>query len=198
MTLGSLRLPPLGLATADFEPRRAALFCLVLLTAGCALASFALACATPFAAYAVIAAAMLPWSSALLVVAAAWIVNQAIGFGALHYPHDANTIYWGLAIGAAALAATAAATLVLWALSRASRVAALCAALLAAYVAYELVLFAFTPVLGGSGAFTPAIVTRLGLLNVAWLIGLVLVCQAAIILDRIRRSWLAAWTVLKC
>jgi hypothetical protein len=192
MTLGSLRLPPLGLATADFEPRRAALFCLVLLTAGCALASFALACATPFAAYAVIAAAMLPWSSALLVVAAAWIVNQAIGFGALHYPHDANTIYWGLAIGAAALAATAAATLVLWALSRASRVAALCAALLAAYVAYELVLFAFTPVLGGSGAFTPAIVTRLGLLNVAWLIGLVLVCQAAIILDRIRRSWLAA------
>jgi hypothetical protein len=192
MTLGSLRLPPLGLATADFEPRRAALFCLVLLTAGCALASFALACATPFAAYAVIAAAMLPWSSALLVVVAAWIVNQAIGFGALHYPHDANTIYWGLAIGAAALAATAAATLVLWALSRASRVAALCAALLAAYVAYELVLFAFTPVLGGSGAFTPAIVTRLGLLNVAWLIGLVLVCQAAIILDRIRRSWLAA------
>jgi uncharacterized membrane protein (DUF485 family) len=192
MTLGSLRLPPLGLATADVEPRRAALFCLLLLSAGCALASFALACATPFAAYAVIAAAMLPWSSALLVVAVAWIVNQAIGFGALHYPHDANTIYWGLAIGVAALAATAAATLVLRALSRGYQFVALGAALLVAYVAYELVLFAFTPVLGGSGAFTPAIVIRLGLLNVAWLIGLVLVCQAAIMLDRVRRRHMAA------
>jgi hypothetical protein len=191
MGLESLRLPGLPQTAAEIEPRRAALCCLVLLIAGCALASFALACATPFAAYAVIAAATLPWSSALLVVAAAWIVNQAIGFGALHYPHDANTIYWGLAIGAAALAATAAAALVLRSLSRGNQFLALGAALLAAYAAYELVLFSFTPALGGSGAFTPAIVVRLGLLNLAWLIGLVLVYQAAIMLDRVRRRRLA-------
>jgi hypothetical protein len=192
MALDSLlRLPALRQVT-ELEPRRAALFCLVLLTAGCALASFALACATPFAAYAVIAAALLPLPTASLVIAAAWMVNQAIGFGALHYPHDAHTVFWGLAIGAAALAATAAAALLLRALSRMSQVAALGAALLAAYCAYELVLFAFTPMLGGSGAFTPAIVTRLGLLNVAWLVGLVLVCQAATMLDRIRRRRLAA------
>jgi hypothetical protein len=61
--------------------RYAPLFCFVLLTAACALASFAFACATPFAAFAVMAAEMLPLSSALLVVAAAWIVNQGIGFG---------------------------------------------------------------------------------------------------------------------
>src|SRR5215831_9437108 len=36
------------------EPRRAAIFCFALLTMSCALASFALACATPFAAFAVI------------------------------------------------------------------------------------------------------------------------------------------------
>jgi len=189
MALDILR-PGLLDAAAELEQRRAPLFCLVLLTAGCALASFALACATPFAAYAVIAAAMLPLPSALLVVAAAWIVNQAIGFGALHYPHDPNTVFWGLAIGAAALAATAAATLLLRALSRTSRLAALCAALLAAYCAYELVLLAFGPLLGGSGAFTLAIIVRLGLLNAAWLIGLVFVCQAAIMLDR---TWRAAW-----
>ena len=75
-------------------------FCLLLLTAACALASFAFACATPFAAFAAIAAAMLRLPAALLVVAAAWIVNQAIGFGALGYPIDLNTMLWGTAIGA--------------------------------------------------------------------------------------------------
>ena len=179
-------------AAPELETGRAALFCLVLLTAGCALASFALACATPFAAYAVIAAAMLPLSSALLVVAAAWMVNQAIGFGALHYPHDTNTIFWGLAIGAGALAATAAAALLLRVLSRGSQLAAFGAALLAAYCAYELVLFGSTPVLGGSGAFTPAIVARLSLLNVAWLIGLVMVWQAARMVVRNQRRRFAA------
>jgi hypothetical protein len=58
----------------------------LLLTAACALASFAFACATPFAAFAAIAGAMLPLSAALPVVLAAWIVNQAIGFGVLGYP----------------------------------------------------------------------------------------------------------------
>ena len=42
------------------EPRYAPLFCFALLTAACALASFAFACAAPFAAFAVVAAAMLP------------------------------------------------------------------------------------------------------------------------------------------
>jgi hypothetical protein len=184
--------PGLPYAAAELEPRRAALFCLVLLTAGCALASFAVACATPFAAYAVIAAAMLPLPSALLVVGGAWIVNQAIGFGALRYPHDGNTIAWGLAIGAAALAATAAAALLLRTLPRTSQLVALGAALVGAYAAYELVLFVFTPVLGGSGAFTLAIIGRLGLLNVAWLVGLLAVCQAAIMLDHVRRRRRAA------
>lgn len=90
------------------EPRHAAIFCFALLTLSCALASFALACATPFAAFAVIAAAALPRRPALLVVAGAWLVNQTIGFGALHYPINFSTIAWGFVIGAAALAATAA------------------------------------------------------------------------------------------
>jgi hypothetical protein len=45
--------------------------------------------------------------------------------------------------------------------------------LLAAYVAYEVILFAFAPVLGGGGAFTAAIVARIGLINALWMIGLV-------------------------
>src|SRR5215831_18778711 len=157
------------------EMRYAPLFCFVLLTAACALASFAFACATPFAAFAVMAAEMLPLSSALLVVAATWIVNQGIGFGALHYPIDANTILWGIVIGAAALAATTAAAGALRLAQHVGTAVSLGVALVAAYATYELVLLMATPLLGGGGAFTVAIIGRLGVLNIYWLIGLVAV-----------------------
>ena len=175
-----------GFRLAPLEPRRAPPFCFALLTISCALASFALACATPFAAFAVVAAAMLPLRPALLVVAGAWLVNQTIGFGALHYPIDASTIAWGFVIGAAALAATATSNAVLRALP-ANRVPLMLAlALLCAYSAYEIVLFVATPFLGGAGAFTTAIVARLGLLNVAWLIGLVTACEIVRLLNPFR------------
>jgi len=158
-------------------PRLAPLFCFALLTAACALASFALACATPFAAFAVVAAAMLPLRPALLVVAGAWLVNQGIGFGALHYPIDGSTIAWGFVIGAAALLATAAASGALRMLPQGRTPLMLAIALVAAYAAYELALLAATPFLGGEGAFTAAIVTRLGFLSAVWLAGLVAACE---------------------
>src|SRR5689334_12108048 len=95
---------------APVAQRHAPLFCFVLLTMASALASLVFACATPFAAFAVIAAAMLPLRSALLVVAGSWLVNQGIGFGVLHYPIDVTTMLWGLVIGTAALAGTLAAS----------------------------------------------------------------------------------------
>jgi len=180
----SLRLPSSsanGWRLAPVEPPHAPLFCFALLTVSCALASFALACATPFAAFAVVAAAMLPLRSAVLVVAGAWLVNQGIGFGALHYPIGGNTMLWGLAIGPAALAATAISVAVLRSLAqgRTPLVLALglAFALACAYTAYELVLLAATPFLGGAGSFTTAIVSRIGLLNVVWLIGLIAACE---------------------
>ena len=84
---------------------------------------------------------------------------------------------WGLAIGAAALIATATSALVLRFLPRAGGPAALGLILIAAYPANEVVLFAFTPALGGAGSFTLAIIARIGLLNVLWMIGLVAGCQ---------------------
>ena len=159
------------------ESRYAPLFCFALLTIACGLASFVFACATPFAAFAVVAAAALPSQSALLAVTAAWVVNQAIGFGVLHYPVDMNTILWGLVIGMAALAATVTSTIVLRMLRRNGTPVALGFALIGAYAAYELVLLAATPLLGGAGGFTTAIVGRLGVLSVLWLIGLVAACE---------------------
>ena len=164
---------------APVESHHAPLFCFALLTVACALASFAFACATPFAAFAVVAAAMLPLPSALLTVAAAWLVNQGIGFGFLHYPVDVNTIAWALVIGAAALAATATSVMLLHATRRASAAVAFGVALLAGYAAYEFVLFAATPFLGGEDNFTVAIVGRLGGLNVPWLIGLIAACEVS-------------------
>ena len=166
----SLRLAPV-------ESRYAPLFCCLLLTAACALASFAFACATPFAAFAVVAAATLPLQSAILVTLAAWLVNQGIGFGLLHYPVDASTVSWGLVMGGAALAATVASMVVLRSTQRTGTAVALSAALIGAYATFEFVIFAATPFLGGAEDFSTAIVGHLGLLSVLWLIGLVAVCQ---------------------
>src|SRR6516162_3926674 len=173
MTLDDLPPSAARFRLYPVEPRHASIFCFALLTISCALASFALACATPFAAFAVIAAAMLPLRPALLVVTGAWLVNQSIGFGALHYPINASTIAWGFVIGAAALAATAVSAAVLRALPSNRTPLVLSLTLVCAYAAYELALLAATPVLGGAGAFAMAIVVRLWLLNIAWLIGLV-------------------------
>ena len=169
-------------------PRYAAMFCFALLTVSCALASFALACATPFAAFAVVAAAALPLRPALLVVTGAWLVNQTIGFGALHYPIDASTIAWGFVIGAAALAATAASSVMLRALPQGRTPLVLALALVAAYAAYELTLLAATPFLGGEGAFTVAIVTRIGLTSAVWLAGLVAACEIVRMIDPFGRG----------
>jgi hypothetical protein len=173
------RLPPV-------RERYAPLFCFALLTAACALSSFAFACATPFAAFAVIAAATLSLRSALLVMLAAWLVNQAIGFCALGYPYDFDTMAWGLVIGAAALAATIAAVLVLRTASIRLPIAS-GLALASAYAAYEFVLVAATPALGGAGDFTLAIVGHLTVLNVLWFLGLFAACEIARLLGARRQ-----------
>jgi hypothetical protein len=169
-------------------PRVAPMFGFALLTVSCALASFALACATPFAAFAVVAAAMLPLRPALLVVAGAWLVNQSIGFGVLHYPVDGSTIAWGFVIGAAALLATAAASTILRMLPQGRTPLMLAITFVAAYAVYELALLAATPFLGGEGAFTAAIVTRIGLTSAVWLAGLVAVCEIVRLVDPFGRA----------
>jgi hypothetical protein len=61
-------------------------------------------------------------------------------------------------------------------------------AFVAAYAAYELALFAVTPFLGGAGAFTAAIVTRIGLTSAVWLTGLVAACEIVRLLGPLGRG----------
>lgn len=192
MSLSLLSPSANGCRLGPVEPRHAPLFCFVLLTVSCALASFALACATPFAAFAVIAAAMLPLRSALLVVTGAWLVNQGIGFGALRYPIDGNTMLWGVVIGIAALAATATSTAVLRLRPRATTPLVLALALIGSYGVYEVALLAATPFLGGADNFTAAIVARIGVLNGVWLIGLVAACEIVRLLNPFKRGHTAS------
>ena len=192
MSLSLLSPSANGCRLGPVEPRHAPLFCFVLLTVSCALASFALACATPFAAFAVIAAAMLPLRSALLVVTGAWLVNQGIGFGALRYPIDGNTMLWGVVIGIAALAATATSTAVLRLRPQATTPLVLALALIGSYGVYEVALLAATPFLGGADNFTAAIVARIGVLNGVWLIGLVAACEIVRLLNPFKRGHTAS------
>src|SRR5262249_44745068 len=142
-------------------------------------ASLVFSCATPFAAFAVFAAAVLPLRSALATIVAVWLVNQVIGFGLLGFPHDLNTVLWGLALGIAAAAATVAAAVLFQRLSQIGRSAIYPLALIASFAAYELCLAAVTPVLGGADGFGATVVGQLPFPNAVWLAGLVAVAEAA-------------------
>lgn len=175
-----------GLSVFDFAgvtERATAVACFALLSTACALASLAFACAAPFAAFAVIAAAMLPMRLAVSTIAAVWLINQAIGFGVLNYPADVNTMLWGAVILAAALASTGAASIVLR-YARGSRIITLGIAFIAAFAAYELPLLAATPILGGHEAFAPAIIARIIGLNALWLAGLMVASEIVRMLMR--------------
>src|SRR5215470_8648884 len=66
-------------------------------------------CVTPFAAFAVIAAATVARRDAVLLAVALWLTNQAVGFGVLHYPWSVSTLAWGAVLGVAAVVGTVAA-----------------------------------------------------------------------------------------
>ena len=138
-----------------------------LLVLASAVGSLAFACVTPFAAFAVASAYALSSRTALLTVGVIWFTNQLVGFAFLDYPWTVDTALWGLAIGAAALLATALAWMVmrLWHLNIGIAVGM---AAVAAFGTYEATLFLVSLLLGGQEAFAPAIVGRIALLNLGW------------------------------
>jgi hypothetical protein len=56
--------------------------------------SRAFACAMPFTALATMAAFTLRRQEALAMVLFAWVANQAVGFGLMHYPWTSSTVCW--------------------------------------------------------------------------------------------------------
>jgi hypothetical protein len=160
----------------DGSRRNAAWLWSLLLVALSLVGSLAFACVTPFAAFAVAAAWALSLRAALLTVACVWLGNQVIGFSFLDYPWTPDTALWGLAIGAATLAATAIAGTIMRTTGP-HRALALGSGFAAAFAVYEIALFLVTFGLGGQEAFAPAIVGQFALLNLAWTIPLVAVWE---------------------
>jgi hypothetical protein len=125
-----------------------------------------LGCLVPFAAISAAAAASLRTRSGAALVTIVWALNQLIGFSYHHYPHDASTYAWGVAMLVAALVAFAAA--------RAVR-ARPWLAFLAAFAAFELVLVTFSIALGGWEAYAPRVLAMISIVNAVWFV----VAQAA-------------------
>jgi hypothetical protein len=131
--------------------------------------SFGLACAMPFAALCAVGACTLPRRDAFSVAGAAWMANQVIGFGFLHYPWTASCLAQGAAIGLSALLCTLAADGVRRQSIRWHPLVGCAVAYAAAFVSFEAVLAAFAVALGGLENFTPRSVAGiLGINTVAW------------------------------
>lgn len=147
---------------------------IALLVAASATFSLGFACATPFAAFAAIAALTMPRRDALFLIGLVWFANQAIGFGLLHYPCTADCLAWGLGLGIASTAATFGAG------RAADRFSALpgplvsAAAFLVAFAFYESMLFAASVIFqSGVEDYSAAIVGRIFTINAAAFLGLV-------------------------
>jgi hypothetical protein len=147
--------------------------------------SLGLACAMPFAALAAVAALTLERRDALLLVGLAWLANQAVGFGVLHYPWTADTLAWGLALLAVPVLATLGAALC------ATRVGALpksfvaLVVFLSAFAIYEGLLFLVTLAVGaGMEAYEPEVVAKIFALN-----GAVFAAFLAASRLRLPRAW---------
>ena len=147
---------------------------ILLLAAASVFVTLGMACATPFAALATLAAFHMSRRDGFALVGLAWLGDQAVGYGLLGYPHSASSYAWGVVLaGAAVLALFVARTLVDRLRTRGPLVAG-AVGFAGAFVAYEAVLLAATPVLGsGLEPLAPAVVgwvLRVNLLSLAGLL----------------------------
>ncbi|HEV2263859.1 MAG TPA: hypothetical protein VGR79_04930 [Stellaceae bacterium] len=138
--------------------------------------SWALACVTPFAAFAAMLATTENRGTALGTMALIWFANQAVGVAVLGYPLDVHSIGWGAAIGVAALLATGAATAV--AQTGLRHWLRLVLAFAAAFAVYEIALALVATATGELAEFAPTTVARLAALDAAWLAALVVLREA--------------------
>ena len=168
-------------------PRTAGTALWIALIAGLTVVgSYGWACAAPLAAVAALAALTLGRTEGLVLVVATWIVNQAVGFVLLSYPHTFESYAWGAAIGAGAVAGYLAARAVVHAAGVPALVA-LGTAFAAAFVFYQLGMYALGNALANDpGAFSTAIVTEVFVINAIAFIGFVLIHRAAVALSLLK------------
>lgn len=148
---------------------------LVLLVAASIVFSLGLACAVPLAAFGAAAALTLDRRDARLLLLAVWLANEIVGYAALGYPWNANSLAWGAVLGGVAVLTTEAARVAALRAARLGWVAAAGVSFVAAFAAYEgTLIVASIAGLGGFDAYAPPNVGRVFALNAAALVGLLL------------------------
>lgn len=149
------------------------------------IGSFALACVAPMAAVAALAALTLRRTEGLILVVAAWIVNQAVGFVLLSYPHTPDTYAWGAAIGAASVLGYFAAAAV--APRAKSAIVATLVAFAAAFIVYQVALYAFGVATSYAGdSFSLSVVGEVLGINAVAYAGFLLIHRAAVALSLVK------------
>ncbi len=141
------------------------------LGASTVVGSLLLACVFPFASFAALAALTMTPRCGLMLVTAAWALNQATGFFLMSFPWEAQAVGHGIAILAATLAATVVARGVLTKLSGPVALRA-GAALLSAFVMHQILLRAYAGIGGGAENFSAEIITGIALNDAIWFTGL--------------------------
>jgi hypothetical protein len=154
-----------------YSPNRTSTIWTAILAAVTSFGSYGFACVFPFSALAVLAAITLPRRSGLLLMIGVWVVNQAVGYGLHGYPTDTNTIAWGVAIGAATIAAYYVARAIVSERTSLLSVQSFLG-LAGAFFSYEAILFAFAQLAGGLETFSADIVSKLALSDALWFCGL--------------------------
>jgi hypothetical protein len=146
------------------------------------IGSYGYACAAPLAAVAALAALKMERTDGLILVGLAWIINQAVGFLLLNYPHTTETYLWGAAIGFAAFigffAARAAAR------ANVPALAGWVITFLVAFAGYQGALYlAGLTFTDPSSGFTTAVVTEVFTINAVAYAGFAVVYLAAVALS---------------
>jgi hypothetical protein len=144
-----------------------------ILTVLTVASTLAVACGTPFAALAALAALFLPRKDAFALIAVNWLANQAIGFGLLHYPHNWDCYRGGINLGVAALLSTMAAMLARGALRSLAATVKAIGSFAVAFVAYEAALFVLSPA-GSRADFAAPVVLYIFYVNAFAFVALLL------------------------
>jgi hypothetical protein len=166
---------------------------ILLLTAASVFVTLGMACATPFAALAALAALYMSRRDGLALIGITWLADQTVGYGLLGYPRTPNSFAWGLILGVGAILALLAGQALAGRLRDRGRVVAGVAAFAGAFVAYQVVLFAATAGLtSGSEAFSLPVVGWALRVNLLSLAGLLILYRLAVWIGLVTRESLGA------
>jgi hypothetical protein len=169
---------------------------ILLLTAASVFVTLGMACVTPFAALATLAALHMSRRDGLALIGVAWLADQAVGYGLLGYPRTANSFAWGVILAAGAFAALLAAQALADRRRGRGGILVGAVAFAGAFVVYQAALVAATTVLAsGSEAFSLPIVGWVLRVNLVSLAGLLILYRLAVWIGLVTRAPLGARAV---